>query len=166
MLLDLIRYLRRYLFCSRKAYARNACLVISASTLLKLLTVHLPISRAAWLMVAFASPFNKRSVNLYFWDTVLVLFGHLRPWVIFLCRQATLQVIILHNRGGWSHRIHYHYHQGCYDIWSSWESLQVLFPDQWLDSLIEFTSWLSSWQFSCFMEFALKVICWNYHCNL
>ena len=53
------------------------------------------------------------------WTVPYWCFGHLRPWVICLSSQATLQVFLLHSRGGWSHRIRCHYHQGCYDTWYS-----------------------------------------------
>ena len=106
MLLGLIRCLCKCLFCSRKTYAENICLVNSASTLLKLSKVFIPISKAARLKIAFASP-----VEVLYWH-----FGHLRPWIVYLSRQATLQMVHLFIWGGWSHRILSYCHQGCYDI--------------------------------------------------
>ena len=106
-----------YLFWSQKVYAINTCLVILASTLLKLSIVHIPISRVAWLKVAFVSPVKSLSVYV-----------NLKCLVLMICpskalsnlsfQQATPQVIPLHSRGGWFHRILSHYHQGCYDILS------------------------------------------------
>ena len=74
MLLALARCLQRNLFCLRKAYAGNACLVISKNTLLKLSTVCIPISRVAWLKVAFASPVKSLSMNVYCNSPILM------PW--------------------------------------------------------------------------------------
>ena len=75
MLLGLARCLHKYLVCQRKAYAGNACLVISASTLLKLSTVRIPTTRAAWLKVAFASPIKRLSVNVYLTGPMLMLWS-------------------------------------------------------------------------------------------
>ena len=72
MLLDLARCLYEYLFSLWKVYAGNACLVIGASTFLKLSTVRIPTYRAAWLKLAFASPVRRHSVNLYFWNSILM----------------------------------------------------------------------------------------------
>ena len=153
MLLDLTRCLRKYLFCSRKAYAGNAYLVISASTLLKLSIARIPVPRAAWLKVAFASPFKSLSVNVCLNGHVLMLWPS-KPWEVCPSRQATLLVILLHNRGGWSHRIRCHYHKGWYDIWSLyivvfWASFQAAFPGRWSGSPMEI-----AWKFSCLMIFA------------
>ena len=71
--------------------------------LLKLPTVHIPISKVAWLKVAFESHVKSLSVNML---TVLYwCFGHLRPWVVCLLWQDNPHVILCHNRGGWSHVI-------------------------------------------------------------
>ena len=108
MLLGLTRWLSIYLFCSRKKYAGNTCLVISTCTLMDLSKARIPISREAWLKVAFASPFRNLYMNMYLWGPILIC----------LSRQATLQMILICSRGGWSHEIHCHDHQGCNDTWS------------------------------------------------
>ena len=73
MRLGLIRCLRKERLCLRKTYSRYACLVISASTLLNILTVRLPISREALLKVSFASPVKSISVNVHLKGPVLML---------------------------------------------------------------------------------------------
>ena len=162
MLLGLISYVHIYLFCLQKAYAGNACLVNSKSTLLKLSTEFIPISREALLKVAFA--FASKSFQwTWTFEVLYWYFSHLRPWEVCLSRQATPQVILLGNRKGCSHRICYHFHQGCHDIWLLYillflEASQVAFPGRWLGSLMGFASSLSSWQSSYWMIFAPKCV--------
>ena len=83
---------------------------VSASTLLKLSVVRIPISRSAWLNVAFESSIQSISVNMSFNGPLLMIWPSKAL--------STLKVILLHSRGVWSHSVQSHYNQGCYDTWS------------------------------------------------
>ena len=157
MLIGLTRCLCKYLFCSQKAYAGNACLVISKSTLLKLSIVRIPISRTAWLKIAFSSPAKNLTVKVYLRGPLLML------WPSKALSSLSFQTS--HSSGSrrcWSHRILSHYHLDCYDTWSLctspfWEPSQAAFPSQWLGPPMEIAFELFSWQFSCWMIFTWKL---------
>ena len=148
MLLGFARCLCKYLFCFQKSYAGNACFVIFKSTLLKLSTIHIPVTRAAWLKVTFVSAVKSLSVSMYRKGPILMLWPS--KALSSLSWQAILQVILLQSRGALFYRILSHYHQGCYYTWLLgifliWELFQVAIPGQWLCSPMDIAFELSSW---------------------
>ena len=80
-----------YLFCVQKAYAVKGCLVISNSTLWKLSTEPVPISRAVWLKVAFVSTIRSLPVNVYFRGSVLI------PWPSKALSNLTFQTSLSYD---------------------------------------------------------------------
>ena len=97
--------------------------------------------------------------------------GLLRPWAVCLSRQASLQVFLLHSRGGWSHRIRCHLHQGCYEIRSicnlSFFQILCKWPfkiDDWVHNGSPHISFLLGNSHAEWLLLKKKAL--NYLCNL
>ena len=128
MLLDLTRCLSRYIFCSQKAYAANLCLIISKSTLLKLSTVHIPISMETWLKVALVSPVKSYLEKVYPW-------GHWEVYPLFMWSSyivgevALIRSLVIITRGIMT--------LNCYVLSFLLHLLEVVFWGTWLGWLME-----------------------------